>query len=114
VVHSDLPLSPLHQQIPVQVLQSRFVTYGSSQVKQVMVKWSSMSADLATWEDAKSWKQKFQCSPAWGQTGVQAKGNGNVATTCQGLSKETHRRSNRPSKPNLKYDNPDWMKPMVN
>jgi hypothetical protein len=64
VVHSDIPLSPLHHRVPIQVLQSRFVSRGSSQVKQVLVKWSGLSTNFDTWEDAKSLKQRFPTSPA--------------------------------------------------
>jgi hypothetical protein len=56
VVYFDLPLSPLHHPIPVLVLQSRFVPHGSSQVKQVLVKWPGPSANLATCEDVESLK----------------------------------------------------------
>jgi hypothetical protein len=47
VVSSDLPSSSLRHRIPVQVLQFRFVARGASQVKQVLIKWSRLCADLA-------------------------------------------------------------------
>jgi hypothetical protein len=36
-------------------------------VQQILVKWSSSSESLATWEDAEALKQRFLCAPAWGQ-----------------------------------------------
>jgi hypothetical protein len=111
VVHSDLPSHPLHHRVLIQILQSKFVTRGSSQVKQVLVKWSGRPIDLATWEDAKSLQQKFPHRPAWGQAGVQARRNVNTAVVRQELSKELPRRSCRPKKPNMKYDSPNWLKP---
>jgi hypothetical protein len=61
VVSSDLPSNSPRHRIPVQVLQSRCVARGASQVKQVLIKWSGLSTDLATWEDVESLQQQ-RCS----------------------------------------------------
>jgi hypothetical protein len=40
----------------------------------VLVKWSHMSQELATWEDKEALRQRFPAAPAWGQADSQAQG----------------------------------------
>jgi hypothetical protein len=47
-------------------------------VVQLLVKWSSSLAELATWEDLQLLKQRFPHAPAWGQ--ATCYGGGNVTT----------------------------------
>jgi hypothetical protein len=42
---------------------------------QVLVKWSGMFEDLATWEDVDRLKQLFPFAPAWGHAGSQGEGS---------------------------------------
>jgi hypothetical protein len=44
-------------QVPEEVLDTRMVARGNSQVSQVLVKWSKMGCDLATWEDKEHLRQ---------------------------------------------------------
>jgi hypothetical protein len=39
---------------------------GDAESTQVLVKWSKMGKDLATWEDKASLQQQFSAAPAWG------------------------------------------------
>jgi hypothetical protein len=48
---SDLPLFSDALQYPESVLQSRVLHRAGNQVSQLLIKWSSWPADLATWED---------------------------------------------------------------
>ena len=49
--HSDLPITLPDFSVPIQVLQTRGVTKGHRQVQQVLVEWSGLPKELATWED---------------------------------------------------------------
>lgn len=40
----------------------------------MLLKWSSDSEELATWEDLEAVKQKFPRAPAWGQAGPKQGG----------------------------------------
>lgn len=60
---------------PYQVLQHRQYLRGSTVRAQVLVQWSSMPESLATWEDETQLRARFPSSPAWGQAGVEGKGN---------------------------------------
>jgi hypothetical protein len=60
---ATLPSSLPEFSIPVQILQTRGVTKGTRLVQQVLVEWSGLPRDLAT----------------WGQAGLQ--GPGNVTTS---------------------------------
>uniref|UniRef100_A0ACD6A284 Uncharacterized protein n=1 Tax=Avena sativa TaxID=4498 RepID=A0ACD6A284_AVESA len=60
---------------PYQVLQRRQYLRGSTVRAQVLVQWSSMPESLATWEDETQLRARFPSSPAWGQAGVEGKGN---------------------------------------
>jgi hypothetical protein len=54
LVSSDLTSvisDPLLVQQPEQILNTRIIKRGAQQVKQVLVKWSSMPTEMATWED---------------------------------------------------------------
>jgi hypothetical protein len=39
---------------------------GNAIVVQVLVKWSSLPAEMATWEDFYEIKQRYPVAPAWG------------------------------------------------
>jgi hypothetical protein len=60
---SQLPSDALQYRVPVQVLDRRQVARGNSQVAQVLVRWSELPDDLATWEDYKALKQVFPHAP---------------------------------------------------
>lgn len=54
-------------QVPEKILQRRMVSQGA----QVLVKWSSLPTELATWENLGSLHQRFPAAPAWGHAGSQ-------------------------------------------
>jgi hypothetical protein len=64
-------------QVPKQFLQRRLHPHGAGSVAQVLVKWSGLPDDLATWEDADHLKQLFPFAPAWGHAGSQGGGSVN-------------------------------------
>jgi hypothetical protein len=41
----------------------------------VLVRWSELPEELATWEDLEALKSNFPAAPAWGQAAIQARGN---------------------------------------
>lgn len=68
----DLEASPL---IPEAVLDRRLVKKGNSAIPQVLVKWSSLPAASATWEDLYVLQKRFPACLAWGQASASAGGN---------------------------------------
>jgi hypothetical protein len=66
-------------QVLEQILQQRLVARGRKYVMHVLVKWSSLPAMLATWEDLEALKQSFPAALTWGQAAY--KGRGSVRTT---------------------------------
>lgn len=52
---------------PVEILQHRLIKRGKSVIRQGLVRWRGMAAELATWEDLRSLHQRFPEAPAWGQ-----------------------------------------------
>jgi hypothetical protein len=73
-VPATLPTDLPEFAIPIQVLQTRGVTKGSRFVQQVLVEWSGLPRDLATWEDLEALRQCFPFVPAWGQVGLKGEG----------------------------------------
>jgi hypothetical protein len=61
-------------QISERVLQTRMHQRGHRSVQQLLIKWSDLDDELATWEDAKAIKERFPAAPAWGQAGTQGGG----------------------------------------
>ena len=68
----DLDASPL---LPAAVLDRRLVKKGNSAIPQVLVKWSSLPAASATWEDLYVLQKRFPACLAWGQASASAGGN---------------------------------------
>jgi len=77
-VSTDIPESDFGLQVPELILKRRLHPRQDGAVAQVLVKWSNMDVDLATWEDAEALHQKFPLAPAWGHAGSQ--GEGGVST----------------------------------
>ena len=61
-------------QVSERVLQSRLQQRGTHSVKQLLIKWSDLDDELATWEDADAIMQRFPGAPAWGHAGTQGGG----------------------------------------
>jgi hypothetical protein len=66
-VQSTLPVSNPGLQVPFKILQRRVCRKGGSSISQVLVEWSGMTEDLATWEDSEALRQHFPAADAWGQ-----------------------------------------------
>jgi hypothetical protein len=98
--NGQLPSKLLQFCIPLQVLGSRMVPRGSSQVSQVLIRRSELPNELVTWEDAEPLKQKFPL--AWGQATLQEGRNVSGAdATCP-------RRSKRVRQRNIRVFGPEW------
>jgi hypothetical protein len=73
---------------PMEILDRRLVKKGSSAVTQVLVRWSGIPKEAATWEDFNVVRTRFPDSLAWGQASVQggenvtAPGKSATTTTC--------------------------------
>ena len=80
-VSPSLCVSDCSFPVPEQVLQSRVRQWNDSTVAQVLVQWSGLPAEEATWEDYEALRQQFLRAPAWGQAGFQAPGIVNDLTT---------------------------------
>lgn len=68
-VFAALPNLPALDQLemtPEHILDRRMVRKGNSAITQVLIKWSTLPADSATWEDWEVLKVKFPSVLAWG------------------------------------------------
>jgi ribosomal protein L21E len=48
---TTVSIDPFQIQQPLKILQTRVIQRGSKLIKQVLVQWSSMTEEMATWED---------------------------------------------------------------
>jgi hypothetical protein len=111
-VRSALPSNVVEYHIPVQVLDTRMVKRGSSQVAQVLVRWLELPYEMVSWEDSMALWQQFPHAPAWGQAGLQ--GGRNVSTAkdsnIQTLAPEDGpHHGSRPKKQNKRVSGPEWV-----
>lgn len=60
--------------VPEAILERRLVKRCNAAHVQVLLKWSSLPADHATWEDYHVVKTRFPDAPAWGQAETPAGG----------------------------------------
>lgn len=60
--------------VPEAILERRLVKRGNAAHVQVLLKWSLLPADHATWEDYHVVKTRFPDAPAWGQAETPAGG----------------------------------------
>lgn len=56
------------------------ITRGGELISQVMIQWSNVAEELATWEDTKALLARFSVAPAWAQASFQV-GTPTSATT---------------------------------
>jgi hypothetical protein len=104
LVCPSLPdLAAVSYQVPEEVLDSRLMKKGDTEVAQVLIKWSNISRELATSEDKEDLAQQFPAAPAWGQAAAQARG-GVIASTTSMVT--TGRKRQR--KPNMKFYGLSW------
>jgi hypothetical protein len=69
-----LPDAAIEYQIPKAVLGTMMKKEGGTEVTQVLIKWSQMGKELATWEDRASLQHKYLAAPAWGLAAAQDRG----------------------------------------
>jgi hypothetical protein len=105
-VSSVLPNGHVEYQVPKKVLVIRVKKSGAAEVTQVLIKWSHMSQDLATWEDKVSLMQQFPSVHAWGQAGHQNQRGVSIVTLPGRRAAST-----RTSKPNPKVTGLEWAGP---
>ena len=71
-VSSDLPVQlevDASEVFPEEILDRRLSKKGNKAQLQVLIKWTSLPASEATWEDYEVVKHRFPDAPAWGQAG---------------------------------------------
>jgi hypothetical protein len=73
-VQQQLPVANPAFQVPFKILQRRVCRKGGANISQVLVQWTGMTEELATWEDAKALRQHFPAADAWGQASSQGGG----------------------------------------
>jgi hypothetical protein len=81
-VFSTLPrYEDLNKQgvVPLEILDRRLVKKGNKAVSQVLIWWSNIPQEPATWEDYYVLRQKFSDASAWGQ--ADSLEGANVTTT---------------------------------
>lgn len=66
-VQKELPANLEEPCYPWRVLEQRSYVKGMKHINQLLIQWSGMASDLATWEDENEVKTKFPGAPAWGQ-----------------------------------------------
>ncbi|VAI57406.1 hypothetical protein VPH35_110834 [Triticum aestivum] len=103
----QLPTPENQFQCPEQIMQQRVVRRGSDSVIQVLVKWSGLPEDMATWEDKVTLQQNFPRAPAWGQ--AASKGGGIVSD--QGVRQvevQSNARPKRQPRVPARLARPEW------
>jgi ribosomal protein L21E len=80
-VATDLPVQVQLDTLdvePEEILERRLCKKGNAAHVQIKVKWSSLPAHQATWEDYDVLRARFPSAPAWGQ--ASSSGGGGVTT----------------------------------
>lgn len=103
--HASSPLPVLSDSLhaPKKVLLRRILRRSTRDVPQLLIQWSSWPAELATWEDELTIKQRFPDATAWGQAEIQ--GEENVTVPVENVKVD---RPTRIRKPNSKVSGSDW------
>jgi hypothetical protein len=60
---------------PQEILDHRLVKKDNASYLQVLIKWSSMPASMATWEDWTVLWERYPDAAAWGQAAFQGDGS---------------------------------------
>jgi hypothetical protein len=74
-VQKELPARMDDPCQPERVMERRSYVKGMKSANQVLIQWTGVEADLATWEDENELKTKFPAAPAWGQAVVKEGGD---------------------------------------
>jgi hypothetical protein len=95
------------QQIPEAIVQRQMHSRQTDSVAQVLIKWSGMDPELATWEDAEALKQRFLQATTWGHAGSE--GEGSVTIPHHGSDPDVQsRRSKRAQTRSKRVSSPQW------
>jgi hypothetical protein len=71
-VSPELPLQEAEVESGVQpelILRRNLIKRGKATVPYVLIKWTGMPTELATWENLRQLESRFPQAPAWGQAG---------------------------------------------
>jgi hypothetical protein len=68
---------------PEQVLDRRMVRKGNHAITQVLVKWTGLPVETASWEDYSVVKERFPSANTWGQASSEAGGDFRTAGGAQ-------------------------------
>ncbi|WVZ96857.1 hypothetical protein U9M48_042440 [Paspalum notatum var. saurae] len=114
LVSTDLPDTCIDGfRVPVQILDRRLKNHNNRLVSEVLVKWSSWSVSMATWELEDELKLQFPAAPAWGQAGIKERGivigNEQHNEEAQVSGPTEHWRPKRQGRPNVRITGPKWM-----
>lgn len=108
----------------MEILDRRLRQNRDSMVPQVLVRWSDILVELATWEDEVPLRQEFPRALAWGQAGSKEGGDVTVATDAPmtgeaeeapSVPKEACREADKRGRPrralktNSNVYGPDWL-----
>jgi hypothetical protein len=110
-VSSQLPSHSLEHHVTLQILVSRMVDHGASQVIQVLIKLSESPADLATWEDYEALKHTFLGALLESSRFPR----GSVSVVTPSASKAPAQEADpccisRPTKNNARVSSPEWIR----
>jgi len=94
--------------VPEKVVQRRLHQCGIHSVPQLLVTWSGLDSDLATWEDEVSIKQRFPAAPARGHAGTQEGGVVSSPHPGEPGAIPRPKQSKRPKKPSVRLAGPEW------
>jgi hypothetical protein len=71
---------------PEEILDRRLVKKGNKSYLQVLIKWSTLKADMATWEAYDVVRQRFSDAVAWGQAATQGEASVTLGITQEELA----------------------------
>lgn len=94
----------------LQVLQTRGSPKGHRLVQQVLVEWSGLPPELATWEDRVALQQQFPFAPAWGQAGFQGPENVTEPGVPDDELQSATNQNHRVRCPSTRVSGPKWTK----
>lgn len=75
VASPALPSDQYRFSVPVKILQHRSSVRGLNSCPQVLVQWSAMPEELATWENVQDLQQQFPNAAVWGHPACLVGGN---------------------------------------
>jgi hypothetical protein len=107
-VSGTLPDPDDSMQIPERVLQSRVHHRGHRDVKQLLIKWTNLDEELATWEDAEAITQRFPGAPAWGHAASQGGKDVSIPHPGDVAAAPRARKGSRKRTKSVKLSGPEW------